>query len=152
MAKELPYFKFEPQEWQNGNIQMHSDEAKILFIELCCTYWIRLADLPKAMAIQKHCKRNPDLLDELVNSDMINIKDDKLVIKFLDIQLKDVKKKSKKASENAKKRWNKNANAMQTHMQTHSEGNAIRRDKIRKEENKEDKNSGYGIPGVSLKP
>ena len=23
MAKELPYFKFEPNQWENGNIQMY---------------------------------------------------------------------------------------------------------------------------------
>ncbi len=33
MAKELPYFKFEPNAWENGNIQMLSREDKGLFID-----------------------------------------------------------------------------------------------------------------------
>jgi hypothetical protein len=38
MAKELPYFKFEPSEWDNGIIQMCSRESKGLFIDICaCT-------------------------------------------------------------------------------------------------------------------
>ena len=35
MAKELPYFKFEPNAWENGNIQMLSREDKGLFIDIC---------------------------------------------------------------------------------------------------------------------
>jgi uncharacterized LabA/DUF88 family protein len=34
MAKELPYFKFEPNQWENGNIQICSHEEKGVFIDL----------------------------------------------------------------------------------------------------------------------
>ena len=43
MAKELPYFKFEPNQWENGNIQMMSREDKGLFIDLCSMYWAAAA-------------------------------------------------------------------------------------------------------------
>ena len=37
MAKELPYFKFEPNQWENGNIQMLSREDKVyLLIYVLC--------------------------------------------------------------------------------------------------------------------
>ena len=45
MAKELPYFKFETSEWENGTIQMCSRETKGLFIDLCSMYWARLGDV-----------------------------------------------------------------------------------------------------------
>ena len=52
MAKELPYFKFEPNAWENGNIQMLSREDKGLFMDLCAIYWSRLGDVPIKLAIQ----------------------------------------------------------------------------------------------------
>ena len=34
MAKELPYFRFTVQEWQNGDIGIESYELKGLFIDI----------------------------------------------------------------------------------------------------------------------
>jgi hypothetical protein len=61
MAKELPYFKFEPDAWENGNIQMCSKSQKGLFIDLCSIYWARLGELPYALALQKHCNGDAKL-------------------------------------------------------------------------------------------
>ena len=58
MAKELPYFKFEPSQWENGNVQMCSKEDKGLFIDLCAIYWSRLGDVPEKLVIQKLCGGN----------------------------------------------------------------------------------------------
>ena len=134
MAKELPYFKFEPNEWQSGMIQLCSLQSKGLFLELCCLYWSRLGELPYALALQKLCMGNTDLLQELEKNGIYDIEDEKIIIKFLDEQLNEFKKTSKKRSEAANKRWN-NANAMQVH----SKSNAIREDKIKEDKIKENK-------------
>ena len=41
MAKELPYFRFTVQEWQNGDISLESCELKGLFVDICAYYWIK---------------------------------------------------------------------------------------------------------------
>jgi len=142
MSKELPYFKFEPGEWQNGNIQMCSMEARISFIDICCTYWQRLGSLKYAFALQRHCNGNAELIQELCEAGVLVNNDGELSIKFLDSQLKEVSKKSDKAREAANKRWS-HANAMQTH----SERNAIREDKKREDKKRESKK--FTFPTIS---
>jgi hypothetical protein len=87
MAKELPYFKFEPSEWDSGNIQICSRESKGLFIDLCSLYWNRLGELPYALALQKLCNGNKDAFQELINNEIIAVLDGKIVIEFLEEQL-----------------------------------------------------------------
>jgi len=138
MAKELPYFKFEPSEWQNGDIQMMPAETQLAFLNICCTYWQRKCVLPYAFALQKHCNGNTEVLDSLIDCNIITINEDETIsISFLNQQFYEVKNKSKTAAKSAKARWDKEKDA--NAMQTHSESNAIREDKIREEEIKEDK-------------
>jgi len=73
MAKELPYFRFEPSEWDNGNIQICSRESKGLFIDICSIYWSRLGELPYALALQKLCNGNEDALQELLKADIFRV-------------------------------------------------------------------------------
>lgn len=134
MAKELPYFKFEPSEWDNGLVQMCSRESKGLFIDICTMYWARLGNLPYKLVVQKLCNGNANALHELMHEQVFSIADEQIVIKFLDNQLSEFGHKRKQASKAAKVRWAKhtknksiNANAMQMH----SERNAIREDEIR---------------------
>jgi uncharacterized phage protein (TIGR02220 family) len=134
MAKELPYFKFEPQEWESGLIQMCSNDSKALFIQLCCTYWTRLGSLPYAFALHKHCNGNESALQELNSNDVISIENGNIIIKFLDDQLKEFNNVSEKRKQAANKRWN-NASALQVD----SKSNAIREEKKREEEIKKDK-------------
>jgi hypothetical protein len=129
MAKELPYFKFEPNLWDNGNIQMCSKESKGLFIDLCSVYWSRLGDLPYALALQKHCNGSPDALQELKKHDIISISEDKITIAFLDEQLSEFDGLSVKRRKAANKRWS-DASALQ--MQ--SKSNAIRGEEKKGEE------------------
>ena len=132
MAKELPYFKFEPSEWQNGNIQMCSIESQIVFINLCCSYWQRLGELPYAFALQKHCNGINNALLELCEHDVIESLDGNISIEFLNEQLKERFEKSKKASDSSKARWNKQGNANAS--KTQSERNARREEENREEE------------------
>jgi len=51
MAKELPYFKFEPAEYIAGDIQDCSFEAQGVFINICALYWIKQGALFYASAL-----------------------------------------------------------------------------------------------------
>ena len=133
MAKELPYFKFEPQEWESGMIQLCSLQSKGLFIEICCLYWNRLGNLPYAFALHKLCNGSTELLQELESNGIYTINDDLIVIQFLDEQLDEFQKISKKRRLAANERWNNTKE-----MQLHSKSNAIREDKIREEKIRED--------------
>jgi hypothetical protein len=129
MAKELPYFKFEPNLWDNGNIQMCSRESKGLFVDLCSVYWSRLGDLPYALALQKHCNGNSDALQELKKHEIIAISEDKITIEFLDEQLSEFDVLSVKRRKAANKRWS-DASALQVQ----SKSNARREEERREEE------------------
>jgi len=144
MAKELPYFKFEPNQWENGNIQMLSREDKGLFIDLCSMYWSRLGDVPKKLAIQKLCAGNASALNPLIEESIIEILDDNIFIKYLSEQLNEFEDTSKQNSKNAKEGWEKrrkqkdeserNASALNPQC----ESDAIREDKIIEDKIKED--------------
>jgi hypothetical protein len=133
MAKELPYFRFEPSEWDNGNIQICSRESKGLFIDLCSIYWSRLGELPYALALQKLCNGNELALQELKNNDIFGVLNGQIVIDFLDEQLSERGQVSEKRRNSALKRWN-DANAMQVQ----SKSNANRREENRREEKKKE--------------
>lgn len=145
MAKELPYFKFEPNQWDNGNIQMCSHLEKGVFMDLCSMYWSRLGDLSYKLAIQKICGGNANALDSLYENKIFDVIDGKIYIKFLSEQLNGFENISERNSKIAKEGWEKrrkqrdasesNANAMPTH----SERNAIREEERREEKRKEDK-------------
>lgn len=140
MAKELPYFKFEPGAWDSGNIQMCSRESKGLFVDLCSLYWSRLGEVPYALALQKLCNSNRLALQELEKYEIIVIKDDQITIEFLDEQLLERGVVSEKRREAAQKRWS-DANALQ--MQ--SKSNAKRREEKRVEEKKKEEKIGAGV-------
>lgn len=126
MAKELPYYKHEPSEWLEGEIQICSDEAIVCFTNLCSGYWLKLGSMTYAFALQKYCRRNPIILQELIEAGVIDKNGDNIIIKFLDKQLNEFNDLSGKRSKAAQKRWS-NANALQVE----SKSNAIREDKRR---------------------
>ena len=143
MAKELPYFKFEPNQWENGNIQILSRDDKGLFIDLCSMYWSRLGDVPLKLAVQKLCGGNASALNLLCDESIITVKDNNIYIKFLDEQLSEFADTSSKNSKSAKTRWDKvnelkalserNASALITQCKS----DTIREEEIREEEIKD---------------
>ena len=145
MAKELPYFKFEPSQWDNGNIQMLSREEKGLFIDLCSMYWSRTGDVSLKLAIQKLCAGNATALNSLCDEKIIEVIEGNIFIKFLSEQLNEFEDLSKQNSKNAKEGWIKRRkqreesgrNAVASISQ--SESYAIREEKRREEEKKEEK-------------
>lgn len=136
MAKELPYFKFEPSEWLEGEIQVCSDISIVCFTNLCSGYWLKLGCISYAFALHKYFRKDANIMQELVNNKIISLNEDKISISFLDRQLNEFKELSDKRTKAANKRWElqeNNANAMQVH----SKSNAIREDKTREEKKKE---------------
>lgn len=96
MAKELPYFKFEPNQWENGNIQILSREDKGLFVDLCSMYWSRLGDVPFKLAVQKLCGGNATAFNSLCDEKIIEVIEGNIFIKFLSEQLNEFEDLSKK--------------------------------------------------------
>lgn len=145
MAKELPYFKFEPNQWDNGIIQMCSHTEKGIFMDLCSMYWARLGDVPYKLAVQKICGGNATALDSLYESRIFDIIDGNIFIKFLSEQLNEFENTSDINRKNALEGWEKRrkqkdlSDRNATASNSHSDRNAIRGDKIREEEIKEDK-------------
>jgi hypothetical protein len=141
MAKELPYFKFEPNQWENGNIQMLSREDKGLFIDLCSMYWSRLGDVPEKLVIQKLCGGNATALNSLCDEKIIEVLDGNIYIKFLSEQLNGFDDISKKNSQNAKDGWEKrrklNQNAELSDRNATASNSQCEIDAIREEKIKE---------------
>jgi hypothetical protein len=154
MAKELPYFKFEPNAWENGTIQILSREDKGLFIDLCSMYWSRLGELSYKLALHKLCNGNANALQTLIDENIIFVEGEKICISFLDEQLSEFNTISDERSKAAKKRWSKptenkvvNANALQME----SKSNAIREEEIRGEEKREDEiRENYPLPSGAI--
>lgn len=103
MAKELPYFKFEPSQWENGNIQLCSLEAQGVFINICSMYWQRLGNLPYKLALVKICRGNEKTIKSLIENGVVKVDENLIKIDFLDQQLDEFKIISSKRAESGRK-------------------------------------------------
>ena len=93
MAKELPYFKFEPAEYLTKDVSFCSLAAQGLFINLCSYYWQRSCKLSKDQFLKRlnHEKE----LEELISEGAIDLINNDIYITFLDVQFEEVVEKSK---------------------------------------------------------
>jgi hypothetical protein len=101
MSKELPYFKFEPAEYLTKDISFCSLSAQGLFINICSYYWQRNCKLTKEQLLKR--LNYQDELNELIDEGVIDLEGSNISLKFLDIQLVDVKKTSTQNSINGSK-------------------------------------------------
>ena len=137
MAKELPYFKFEPAEYLTKNISFCSLAAQGLFINVCSYYWQRNCNLTKNQILRRLNYVNE--LDELLTEGIIDIDIDfNISIKFLDIQKDEVLKTSKINSKNGAlggrpKKTKKSENKPDALIPL-SEPKGIREDKIKEDD------------------
>lgn len=140
MAKELPYFKFEPAEYLTKDISFCSLSAQGLFINICSYYWQRNCELTKEQLLRR--LNHETELNELIEEGVIDLVENRLFIKFLDNQLNEVENKSKTNSTNGSKggRPKKNPtesetkpNLNPTESETISESKGIREDKIKED-------------------
>jgi len=95
MAKELPYFQFEPAQYLTGDIQFCSLAAQGLFANICSMYWQRACDLTFDQLNKKY-KEHKDLLDELVKSYVLKKDGDNVLIEFLNEQYKTISERRDK--------------------------------------------------------
>lgn len=133
MAKELPYFKFEPSEWLEGEIQICSDTSIVCFTNLCSGYWLKLGDISYAFALHKYFRKDANIIQELIDNEILSVNLNKINISFLDKQLNEFKEISEKRSQAANKRWETKGENTKA-MQLHSISNAIREEKRREKE------------------
>ena len=143
MAKELPYFQFEPAEYLTGDISFCSLSAQGLFTILCSYYWQRSCKLTKEQFLRRI--NNPKEFQELIDENVIQLDNCNIKIKFLDEQFKKVTNQSKTNSINGSKGGRpKKIKPKETENKpkinpTESETKGIREDKIKEEEIIEEK-------------
>lgn len=147
MAKELPYFKFEPAEYLTKDISFCSLSAQGLFINICSYYWQRSCELTKEQLLKRLNYENE--LNELIKEGVIDLVENRISIKFLDNQLNEVENKSKTNSVNGSKGGRPKKNPIESETKPkqnpiESETKGIREDKI-----KEDKKRLNNIPEFS---
>lgn len=109
MAKDLPFFQFEPAEYLTGDIAFCSLSAQGLFINICSYYWQRKCNLSKGSALKR--LNHPNELDELISDNILKVEDGMIRITFLDEQFEAATGSKKESSEKGKlgnlKRWHK---------------------------------------------
>jgi hypothetical protein len=81
MAKELPYFQFEPAEYLTKDVSFCSLSAQGLFINICSYYWQRQCELSKDQFLKRF--NYTDEFNELVKEGVIDLEGDKIIVKFL---------------------------------------------------------------------
>ena len=128
MAKELPFFRFNVSEWLTGNIAYESYEIQGLFIKVCCEYWNRKNCLT-IQEIKKRTKEDKNI-DYLIENNFLIKKRNKIKIKFLDEEKKQIDDKSLKLSIAGRKGGLSKAKARLKHKEIERE---IERDNIKKE-------------------
>ncbi len=86
MAKELPYFRFTLQEWQNGAITDMPDSAQGVFINVCCFYWANNCEVTEETLL-KRFKTKTKTIQKLIKSEVIKSQNGIIMVSFLDKQL-----------------------------------------------------------------
>lgn len=101
MAKELPYFQFEPAQYLTGNIQFCSMEEQGIFINVCSIYWQRNCSANKDQLIRKF---NADNIHRLIAEGVIKCSvSGEIIIEFLDEQFKEISRRKELCSKGGKK-------------------------------------------------
>jgi hypothetical protein len=96
MAKELPYFQFEPAEYLTKDVSFCSLAAQGLFINICAYYWQRQCVLTSDQFLRRF--NYIQEFNELVEEGVIDVIDGIITIKFLDNQFYKLTEFSKQQS------------------------------------------------------
>ena len=147
MAKELPYFQFEPAEYLTKDVSFCSLEAQGFFINICCYYWQRECNLTEKQLLKRlnHVKQ----LNELVEEGIVKVENGVIKIDFLDDQYKKATNLSEVNRRNGSKGGRpKKKNPEKTELKANqnrikSESKGIREDKIKEDKIKEENNSVF---------
>jgi len=107
MSKELPFFKFYPSEWFEGDITLQNEKTQGLFILICAWYWkkdcvVDLKFINKRLIDSKASLKQ--CLNNLIDAEIIKIDEDqRIIINFLDKQYDELSEKRRKIVEAGRK-------------------------------------------------
>ena len=97
--KELPYFKFYPNQWITGSIMFMDLDVQGAFMKICCYYWSKECNVSrdqiKALV--------PHHWSKLLDSNLLKVVNDNISIKWLDEQYKQRLVEHKRNVSNGKK-------------------------------------------------
>ena len=131
MSKELPYFKFFPNEWMSGDITLEAMSLQGIFINVCSTYWSKDCNIEIAKLKARYGKAIATLLE----NGLIKEEQGFCVISFLDEQWEELSKYHKKNVESGKKgaekRWGSHSDPNSppiAYREEESKGEKIRKD------------------------
>jgi hypothetical protein len=87
MSDNLPFFRFYPLHWQNGDVVLEDYETQGLFINVCSFYWIKECSITLTM-LKKKYSNAVAMLQKLIESEIIKLdtETDEIHITFLDEQ------------------------------------------------------------------
>lgn len=97
--KELPYFKFYPNQWITGSIMFMDLDVQGAFMKICCYYWSKECNVSR----EQIKSLVPDHWTELIDSQLLKIDKDKIKIKWLDEQYAERLKEHKRNVSNGRK-------------------------------------------------
>ena len=139
--KQLPWFKFSPADWMMGRISRQSCEVQVAFLRLCCIYWNA-----ECVMTYEHAELEADgYLEKLIALKMVELYEDGIGIKFLDIQFSEGKQKREKMSNAGKASAERRLNTSSTNVQQTFNECSIekRREEKNKNKRREDSVSTY---------
>lgn len=125
--KELPYFKFYPNQWITGSIMFMDLDVQGAFMKICCYYWSKECNVSR----EQIKSLVPDHWNQLLDSQLLKIDNDKIKIKWLDEQYAERLKEHKRNVSNGRK------------------GGLSRAKALRKEEIRKDKYKGDNVLAVN---
>lgn len=138
--KQLPWFKFSPADWMMGRISRQSCEVQVAFLRLCCIYWNA-----ECVMSYEHAELEADgYLEKLIALKMVEVYDDGIGIKFLDIQFSEGKQKREKMSNAGKVSAERRLNKMATNVQHTLNESSIEKRREEKSRIREDKKESKG--------
>ena len=138
--KQLPWFKFSPADWMMGRISRQSCEVQVAFLRLCCIYWNAECEMTV-----EHAELEADgYLEKLIALKMVEVYDDGICIKFLDIQFSEGKEKREKMSNAGKASAERRFNTSSTNVQQTFNECSIEKRREEKSRIREDKKESKG--------
>ncbi len=97
--KELPYFKFYPNQWITGSISFMDLDVQGAFMKVCCYYWSKECNVTRKQIKTLIPKQWSTLLD----AELFKIEEEAISIKWLDEQYKQRLVEHKRNVSNGKK-------------------------------------------------
>lgn len=97
--QELPWFKFNPNQWLTGTISFLSLEQQGAFMKVVCYYWSKECRVP----LEQYKRIIPNDFKSLLDVGIVKQKGKNIVIDWLDNQFKERKESHSKRVESGRK-------------------------------------------------